>query len=68
MRKLKDDNEVEELIRHINLTILTMCTKKCLITDLETGQSYRATGETELYKQWEPVSQQQPLLLTDEVK
>ena len=55
MRKLKDNTEVEELMRPVNLTILTKGPKKWLITDLETGQSYRATGETELYKQWEQI-------------
>ncbi len=55
MRKLKDNTSVEELKSPINLTILTKCPKKWLIHDLETGQSYRATGETELYKQWEQI-------------
>ena len=51
-RILIDGTEVEELDKPVNLTILTKCPKKWKITDLETGQTYVATGEYEIYKQW----------------
>tara|TARA_B100000085_G_C18219937_1_gene381344 strand:- start:157 stop:390 length:234 start_codon:yes stop_codon:yes gene_type:complete len=55
MRKLKNGGEVPELDKPVNLTILTKCPEKWQITDLETGRSYKATGNLELYKQWQPV-------------
>ena len=51
MRKLKNGGEVPELDKPVNLTILTKCPEKWQITDLETGRSYKATGNLELYKQ-----------------
>jgi hypothetical protein len=51
-RILINGAEVEELDKPVNLTILTKCPKKWKIIDLETGQTYVATGEYEIYKQW----------------
>ena len=51
-RKLLDGREVEELLEPISLTIFTRCPKKWQIKDLETGQTYEATGETKIQKQW----------------
>jgi len=54
-RKLKNGDEVEELDHPVNLTILTKCPKKWKIVDMETGQTYIASGEYEIYKQWKKV-------------
>ena len=51
-RILQNGERVEELDKPVNLTILTKCPKKWKITDMETGQSYVATGDYEIYKQW----------------
>lgn len=51
-RILQNGEKVEELDKPVNLTILTKCPKKWKITDMETGQSYVATGDYEIYKQW----------------
>jgi len=51
-RMLQNGIEVEELDKPVNLTILTKCPKKWKITDMETGQTYVATGDYEIYKQW----------------
>jgi len=52
LRKLLDDSEVECLDKPVNLTILTKCPKKWKLTDMETGQTYIASGDYEIYKQW----------------
>jgi hypothetical protein len=55
MRKLKDGREVPEFEKRVDLVIATKCPQKWKITDMETGQSYIGTGSTELYKQWQPI-------------
>ena len=55
-RKLKNGQEVEELETSINLIIKTKCPTKWIIEDLETGQKYRANGNTEIGKMFTPVS------------
>ena len=48
VRKLINGDTVEELEKSINLIIKTKCPKKWIIEDLETGQRYRANGNTEI--------------------
>tara|TARA_B110000014_G_C19980017_1_gene507456 strand:+ start:564 stop:752 length:189 start_codon:yes stop_codon:yes gene_type:complete len=47
-RKLKNGEEVNELDASINLIIKTKCPTKWIIEDLETGQRYRANGNTNI--------------------
>ena len=47
-RKLKSGESVEELENSIKLIIKTKCPTKWIIEDLETGQRYRANGNTEI--------------------
>jgi hypothetical protein len=47
-RKLKNGEEVIELDASINLIIKTKCPTKWIIEDLETGQRYRANGNTNI--------------------
>jgi|TARA_B110000438_G_scaffold123655_1_gene120561 hypothetical protein len=47
-RKLKNGEEANELEAAINLIIKTKCPTKWIIEDLETGQRYRANGNTNI--------------------
>ena len=47
-RKLKSGESAEELENSIKLIIKTKCPTKWIIEDLETGQRYRANGNTEI--------------------
>ena len=49
-RELKNGEKAEELDTPINLIIKTKCPTKWVIEDLETGQRYRANGNTEVGK------------------
>jgi hypothetical protein len=51
-RTLKNGLVVQELDKPITLVIKTKCPRKWQIKDLETGEKYKATGSTELYKMW----------------
>tara|TARA_A100001015_G_scaffold99476_1_gene110560 strand:+ start:10965 stop:11153 length:189 start_codon:yes stop_codon:yes gene_type:complete len=51
-RLLRNGLMVQELEKPVTLKIHTKCPRKWMITDLETGEKYKATGETELYKMW----------------
>jgi len=55
-RKLKSGEEVEELDTSIKLIIKTKCPTKWIIEDLETGQKYRANGNTEIGQMFTPIS------------
>ena len=55
-RKLKNGEEVEELETSIKLIIKTKCPTKWIIEDLETGQKYRANGDTKIGKMFTPIS------------
>ena len=55
-RKLKNGEEAEELETSIKLIIKTKCPTKWIIEDLETGQKYRANGNTEIGKMFTPLS------------
>ena len=54
MRRLNNGDKVPELDKPVDLTIKTKCPKKWKIIDMETGQSYVATGKTKLYEMWTP--------------
>ncbi len=54
-RKLKNGESVDELGKAVELIIKTKCPKKWVIVDLETGQKYRANGNTEIGKMFTPV-------------
>ena len=54
-RKLKSGESVEELENSIKLIIKTKCPTKWIIEDLETGQRYRANGNTEIGKMFTPM-------------
>ena len=55
-RNLINGEKVKELKNAVNLIIKTKCPEKWIIKDLETGQSYRANGQTELGKMFTPIS------------
>lgn len=54
-RKLKNGESVDELEKTIELIIKTKCPTKWVILDLETGQKYRANGNTEIGKMFTPI-------------
>ena len=54
-RTLKNGEDVEELDSSVQLIIKTKCPTKWIIEDLETGQKYRANGNTEIGKMFTPI-------------
>jgi hypothetical protein len=54
-RTLKNGEVVEELDSSVQLIIKTKCPTKWIIEDLETGQKYRANGNTEIGKMFTPI-------------
>ena len=54
-RLLKNGTKAEELIKSVQLIIKTKCPTKWVIEDLETGQKYRANGNTEIGKMFTPL-------------
>ena len=52
-RTLKNGEKAKELDFSINLIIKTKCPTKWIIEDLETGQRYRANGNTEICKMFD---------------
>ena len=54
-RNLKNGEKAEELESSIQLIIKTKCPTKWIIKDLETGQKYRANGNTEIGKMFTPI-------------
>ena len=55
-RILQNGEKVEELDSYIQLVIKTKCPKKWVIEGLETGQKYRANGNTEIGKMFTLIS------------
>ena len=55
-RILKNGDKVEELNNSIQLIIKTKCPNKWVIEDLETGQRYRANGNTEIGKMFTAIN------------
>ena len=53
-RTLKNGEKVIELDTSVQLIIKTKCPTKWIIEDLETGQRYRANGNTEIGKMFTP--------------
>ena len=54
-RILKNGEKANELEKSIELIIKTKCPTKWIIEDLETGQRYRANGNTEIGKMFTPI-------------
>ena len=54
-RILKNGEKAEELKASVQLNIKTKCPTKWIIEDLETGQRYRANGNTEIGKMFTPI-------------
>tara|TARA_B110000014_G_C20039937_1_gene540487 strand:+ start:985 stop:1167 length:183 start_codon:yes stop_codon:yes gene_type:complete len=54
-RTLQSGEKVEELDSSVQLIIKTKCPTKWIIEDLETGQKYRANGNTEIGKMFTPI-------------
>tara|TARA_X000001036_G_scaffold212259_1_gene199145 strand:- start:1066 stop:1248 length:183 start_codon:yes stop_codon:yes gene_type:complete len=54
-RTLQSGEKVEELDSSVQLIIKTKCPTKWIIEDLETGQKYRASGNTEIGKMFTPI-------------
>ena len=54
-RTLKNGEKAEELDSSVELIIKTKCPTKWIIEDLETGQKYRANGNTEIGKMFTPI-------------
>ena len=54
-RNLKNGEKAEQLDNSMQLIIKTKCPTKWVIEDLETGQRYRANGNTEIGKMFTPV-------------
>ena len=54
-RILKNGDKAEELKASVQLIIKTKCPTKWIIEDLETGQRYRANGNTEIGKMFTPI-------------
>ena len=52
-RNLKNGEKAKELNSPMNLIIKTKCPTKWIIKDLETGQRYRANGNTEVGKMFD---------------
>ena len=52
-RNLKNGEKAKELNSPVNLIIKTRCPTKWIIEDLETGQRYRANGNTEVGKMFD---------------
>ena len=55
-RTLQNGEKVEELEISVQLIIKTKCPTKWVIEDLETGQRYRANGNTEMGKMFTPIT------------
>ena len=54
-RTLQNGEKVEELERPMQLIIKTKCPTKWIIEDLETGERYRANGNSEIGKMFTPI-------------
>ena len=52
-RNLKNGEKAKELNSPVNLIIKTKCPTKWIIEDLESGQRYRANGNTEVGKMFD---------------
>ena len=57
-RTLINGEKADELESSIKLIIKTKCPTKWIIEDLETGQKYRANGNTEIGKMFTLITNQ----------
>jgi hypothetical protein len=51
-RKLLNNEYVDELNEPLTLNVITKCPSKWVLQDLETGQVYRGTDNTNVGKHW----------------
>ena len=54
-RTLKNGKKAEELKSSVQLIIKTKCPTKWIIEDMETGQKYRANGNTTIGQMFTPI-------------
>ena len=55
-RTLVNGEKAQELDSSVELVIKTKCPTKWIIEDLETGQRYRANGDTEIGRMFTPIN------------
>ena len=55
-RKLLDGSRAEELEKPISLDVYTKCPEKWILQDVETGEVYKGTKNTEPRNQWKLIS------------
>ena len=55
-RPLVNGEKAQEVESSVDLIIKTKCPTKWIIEDLETGQRYRANGETEIGRMFTPIN------------
>ena len=55
-RPLVNGEKAQEVESSVDLIIKTKCPTKWIIEDLETGQRYRANGETEIGRMITPIN------------
>jgi|TARA_B110000967_G_C18613381_1_gene425102 hypothetical protein len=55
-RKLLDGRNVEELDEPLDLSVITKCPEKWILQDVETGQIFQGTQNTEVGKQWKEIT------------
>ncbi len=54
-RKLLDGRYVEELDEPMDLSVITKCPEKWVLQDIESGQIFQGTQNTEVGKQWKEI-------------
>ena len=57
-RKLLNGEYVEELEEPYTLSVITKCPSKWVLQDLETGQVYRGTDNSDIGNQWREMIQE----------
>jgi len=55
-RKLLDGREVVELEEPMSLSVITKCPEKWILQDVETGQIFQGSLDTEVGKQWKEIA------------
>jgi hypothetical protein len=55
-RKLLDGRNIEELDKPLDLSVITKCPEKWILQDVETGQIFQGTQNTEVGKQWKEIT------------
>ena len=55
-RKLLDGRQVVELEEPMSLSVITKCPEKWILQDVETGQIFQGSLDTEVGKQWKEIA------------